>query len=135
MKHREDYRHSTLACLLLAATAAFCAPEPSAPMPLGLTVESLAGSAQGLRPVTGGVPLARGEAPEGTHFVLRDAGGKPVPVQSTVLARWKDGSARWVLLDFQAAPPPGASARFTLAWVDEGAVAKTGSRLLSLWLP
>jgi hypothetical protein len=30
------------------------------------------------------------------------------------LARWKDGSARWVLLDFQAAPLPGGTARFVI---------------------
>ena len=58
-----------------------------------------------LRPLTGGVPIARGAAPEGSGSVLRDDGGRTVPLQTSVLARWQDGSARWVLLDFQAQPP------------------------------
>ena len=41
---------------------------------------------------------------------------EPTPCQTTILARWKDGSARWVLLDFQASPPPAGAARFTLGW-------------------
>jgi hypothetical protein len=32
------------------------------------------------------------------------------------LARWKDESVRWVLLDFQAAPPLGGTECFTLGW-------------------
>jgi hypothetical protein len=71
------------------------------------------------RPITSGVPIAEGVAPEGTRFNLRDAGGQAVPVQAAVLARWKDGSARWVLLDFQAAPPASGQARYRLTW-DEG---------------
>ena len=53
-------------------------------------------------PVTGGVPLAEGAAPAGSTFGLSDAGGNHLPLQTTILARWPDGSARWVLLDFQS---------------------------------
>jgi len=69
-----------------------------------------------LRPVTGGIPLAQGAAPEGASFVLYDENNKPVPSQTLVLARWKDRSARWVLLDFQAEPPPNRTAHFKLSW-------------------
>jgi hypothetical protein len=69
-----------------------------------------------LRPVTGGVPLAEGAAPDGVEFVLHDENDKPVPCQSSVLARWKDRSARWVLLDFQAEPPANGTASFKLSW-------------------
>jgi len=69
-----------------------------------------------LRSVTGGVPLAEGAAPDGVNFVLYDENGKPVPCQSSVLARWKDGSARWVLLDFQAEPLANEMANFKLSW-------------------
>jgi len=69
-----------------------------------------------LRPVTGGVPLVEGAAPDGVNFVLYDENGEPVPCQSSVLARWKDGSARWVLLDFQAGPPANRTAYFRLSW-------------------
>lgn len=69
-----------------------------------------------LRPVTGGVPLAEGAAPEGTRFTLRDGQGQRVPLQTFVLARWRDGSVRWVLLDFQARPPASGKTSFTLSW-------------------
>ena len=68
-------------------------------------------------PVTGGVPIAEGAAPEGTRFHLSEADGQRVPLQTEVLARWKDGSARWVLLDFQSA---SGTQEYTLAW-DGGA--------------
>jgi hypothetical protein len=73
----------------------------------------------GRRPVTGGVPLARAVAPKGSHFFLTDDRGESVPCQTAVLATWEDGSARWVLLDFQAAPPPGGTSQFTLLWNDD----------------
>jgi len=69
-----------------------------------------------LRPVTGGIPLAQGVAPDGVSFVLYNDSGKPVPFQTLVLARWKDKSARWILLDFQAKPPPNKTAHFKLSW-------------------
>jgi len=69
-----------------------------------------------LRPVTGGVPLAEGAAPDGVHFALFDGNGKPVPCQSSILARWNNGSVRWVLLDFQAEPPANGTAYFKLTW-------------------
>ena len=43
----------------------------------------------------------QGAAPQGTRFALYDAEGTPVPCQTKVLARWKDESARWLLLDFK----------------------------------
>jgi len=71
---------------------------------------------EGVRPVTGGVPIAEGAAPPGAAFALRDGEGKPVPLQSRVLAPWKDGSARWVLLDFQSAPPARGEIDYVLSW-------------------
>ena len=69
-----------------------------------------------LRPVTGGVPLTQGAAPEGVDFALCDENGKPVPCQTSVLGQWKNRSARWVLLDFQAEPPANGTAHFKLSW-------------------
>jgi hypothetical protein len=67
-----------------------------------------------LRPVTGGVPLAQGAAPEGCSFALRDEDGNAVPLQTSILARWPDGSARWMLLDFQSQPDAGGKRTYTL---------------------
>lgn len=61
-------------------------------MDLPITVQDAAGLAT-VRPVTGGLPIAEGAAPENTTFSLRDAQGNAVPLQTTVLARWPDGSA------------------------------------------
>ena len=61
------------------------------------------GALQGLCPVTGGIPIPRGKAPAGSVFSLLDRAGKPVPLQYDVLRSWEDGSAQWLLVDFQAA--------------------------------
>jgi len=80
---------------------------------LSVNVRDLAGL-DALRPVTGGVPIAEGVAPAGSVFVLHNEQGHDVPLQTSVLARWKDGSARWVLLDFQARPPDSGRLGFAL---------------------
>jgi len=49
-------------------------------------------------------------------FSLHDERGQPVPVQTCVLARWQDGSARWVLLDFVSCPPVGDLRGYVLSW-------------------
>ncbi len=82
-------------------------------VPLQLTVRDLTG-VSGPRPVTGGVPLPAGAAPATAEFALSTASGQPLPLQSRVLARWQDGSARWVLLDFMADLPAFGQAAFAL---------------------
>ncbi len=56
-------------------------------------------------PVTAGVPLPRGACHDVERIRVHGAGGAPVPLQTRVLERWPDGSARWVLLDLQANCP------------------------------
>lgn len=82
---------------------------------LHITVQDVAGLDR-LRPLTGGVPIAEGAAPEGAAFVLRNSRGNAVPLQTSVLARWKDCSARWVLLDFQSRPPAAGKLGYVLSW-------------------
>ncbi|NLF71757.1 MAG: hypothetical protein GX575_22225 [Candidatus Anammoximicrobium sp.] len=110
-----------IAGVLTVALATVLQESAAAPLArsqaLALSVRDLTGL-DALRPVTGGVPLAAGAAPRGASFWLTDEQGQAVPCQSHVLTRWKDGSARWVLLDFQASPPPHAISRFTLRWSD-----------------
>jgi len=103
-------------CLvLIPAALTWSTKSKSSVEQLNISVRDMTGL-QILRPVTGGVPLAEGAAPEGAKFVLHDENGKSVPCQSSLLARWKDGSARWVLLDFQAEPPANGTANFKLSW-------------------
>jgi len=54
-------------------------------------------------PVTSGVPFRRGALTDPRQVALL-AGGKPLPLQTEVLAWWPDRSVKWLLLDFQASP-------------------------------
>jgi PcRGLX-like N-terminal RIFT barrel domain len=53
-------------------------------------------------PVTVAIPLARGWCTEHDRVTIVDAHQRSQPVQTRVLDRWIDGSARWMLIDFQA---------------------------------
>jgi len=66
-----------------------------------LTVEEPSGVARTAWPVTSGIPMAQGALKDDQAAALFDAGAKQMPLQTEVLARWPDGSIRWLLLDFQ----------------------------------
>lgn len=85
---------------------------------LKVTVADMTGL-NALRPATGGVPIARGAAPEGTQFSLLDEDGEVIDCQTSILARWEDNSVRWVLLDFLSAPPANATRAYTLQWGEQ----------------
>ena len=53
-------------------------------------------------PVTRGVPLPEGMLPGTEKLRVLDHYGVGVPAQFRVLARWPDGTIKWVLVDFQA---------------------------------
>jgi hypothetical protein len=53
-------------------------------------------------PVTLGIPWPQGVLKESSYLSLQNEQGKDNPLQTTVLDKWKDGSIRWLLLDFQA---------------------------------
>lgn len=55
-------------------------------------------------PVTGGIPFGRGELTDVTRVRVSDE-ERELPLQTEVLARWPDGSVKWLLLDVQV--PPG----------------------------
>ena len=55
-----------------------------------------------VQPVRVGLPLARGLLHEPGNINLRDGLGRSVSCQVQSLARWPDGSIRWLLLDFMA---------------------------------
>ena len=52
------------------------------------------------QPVTLGVPLPRGSLRDPAMLRLLDSESNPVPLQTTALSHWPDGSIKWVLLDF-----------------------------------
>ncbi len=71
-------------------------PHSTATGTIPLTVEASGG------PVSSGVPFPPGVLGSDSHLRLLDAAGRQAPLQTRTLARWKDGSVKWVLLDFQA---------------------------------
>lgn len=56
----------------------------------------------GTFPVTAGIPFPKGALASDRNVRLLDASGKDVALQTATLARWEDGSVKWVLADFQA---------------------------------
>src|SRR5262249_45419587 len=58
-------------------------------------------SASGELPVSVGVPFPQGVLGSKTALRLSD----PTDLQTRVLERWRDGSLKWVLLDFLSAKP------------------------------
>lgn len=52
-------------------------------------------------PVTWGVPLPEGLVRDTRHIVLTDQAGIQVPLAATLLAKWPDGSFKWLLCDMQ----------------------------------
>ncbi|MHC4517237.1 MAG: RIFT barrel domain-containing protein, partial [Planctomycetota bacterium] len=105
-------------CMLYGSNGMAADAGPGTERPLqgiAVSVRETAGL-NGLRPVTGGVPILQGAAPDGTAFALFDTDGAAVPCQTKVLARWKDDSIRWLLLDFQADPPANGAEHFRLRW-------------------
>jgi hypothetical protein len=53
-------------------------------------------------PVSSGVPLPQGEVYEIANLRLTGQNNAPISAQKKVLARWHDGSLKWVLLSFVA---------------------------------
>jgi len=68
-------------------------------------------------PLSAGVPFPAGMVTNASQLRVGSA-GNPVATQARVLSHWPDGSARWVLIDWQADVPAHAAARFP---IDAGA--------------
>jgi hypothetical protein len=68
---------------------------------VNLTVEEPSGVVRTGWPVTSGVPFAQGTLADAEAVGLFGPNGRELPLQTEVLAKWPDGSIRWLLLDFQ----------------------------------
>src|SRR5207245_11290827 len=97
--------------LTLAAPSAWAVTSPLA---VPLVVEESAGVARRAWPASASVPLPRGRLRRVEVLWLAASDGRAVPLQTRVLERWPDGSARWLLLDFLADVEAGKLARYTL---------------------
>ncbi len=65
-------------------------------------------------PVTRGVPMPEGTLREPDDLAVVGPDGDRVPAQFRVLARWTDGSVKWVLADFQAKADSSGTATYNL---------------------
>lgn len=79
-----------------------------------LTVEEPSGVRRDAWPVTSGIPLAQGALTDAEAAALVAGDGSEVPLQTRTLARWADGSIRWLLLDFQASLAPHEKQQYRL---------------------
>jgi YetA-like protein len=61
-----------------------------------------------LEPLTVGMPFPPGVVHDPDALRLVDQSGHPLPLQARLLDAWPDGSARWVLLDFQVSTASGS---------------------------
>jgi hypothetical protein len=69
-------------------------------------------------PVSIGVACPRAAVTRSVRWALTDQRGRHVPVQTTVLDRWGDGSVRWLLAEFQADVADNAPGFYALAPAD-----------------
>ena len=67
-------------------------------------------------PFAAGYLFPQGELAAAEHVAVRSADGKPVASQSRVLARWPDGSVKWVFIDFFHDFASSGGASYTIAY-------------------
>jgi hypothetical protein len=70
----------------------------------------------GIAYFSGSIAIKRGAAGKGCRFGLRDGRGRSLPVQTGVLARWPDGSARWVHVEFSCSGGGVSEGGYQLVW-------------------
>src|SRR5688500_15030515 len=66
-------------------------------------------------PVAIGVSCPRAAVQRGDRWILTDQRGRALPVQTTTLDRWGDGSVRWLLVEFQADVVGNSQSYYALA--------------------
>ncbi len=67
-------------------------------------------------PISRGVPFVEGALGDINALWLEDEADTPLATQFRLLSRWPDGSAKWVLIDFQAAVPAHGETIYQLCW-------------------
>ena len=70
-------------------------------------------------PVSLGVPIPAGVSQLADQFLLKDAEGHLVPLQTQALNRWPDATVKWLLCDFLASVEPEAQTAYTLEHADQ----------------
>ncbi len=100
--------------LAVAIVVASSSADQATGLSVPLTVTERLGIERVAEPVTSGVPLSRGAAGVFERFGLFDRMGRPVPVQTTPMARWPDGSVKWLEVNFRADVAANSRATYIL---------------------
>ena len=82
--------------------------------PVILRVTEQAGINRARELVRCGLPLARGKLRTPTQLQLRTAAGELLPLQTSPLSHWTDGSIQWLLLRFPASPAAHQTESYSL---------------------
>ena len=85
------------------------------------------------QPVTVGVPFPRGVLRDDAFLSLLASSGKPVSLQLYPLARWPDGSVKWMLLDFILGPVVAGQSVWSLQLRQARRMRRAASVNLSAW--
>ncbi|MBI2190677.1 MAG: hypothetical protein HYU36_01675 [Planctomycetes bacterium] len=81
-----------------------------------LHVQEEFGCSREEEPVTTGLPFPAGVIREAGQARVLDPAGAEIPSQRRVLARWRDGSVKWLLLDFRASVGAGQTRIYQLEY-------------------
>ena len=87
------------------------------------------GAARSSFPLTVGLPFAPGVIPKERTIAVLDSNGQSVPVQTRVLETHRDGSVRWLLVDYQADFAPFGTTRDELVVGARSVEAPAGRRI------
>ena len=100
----------------LLSSVGLTAVLPAAAAITEFSVSEPMGIARVAQPVTGGVPIAKGQAREVKDLCVVNSNGATVPAQFKALSRWRDdGSLKWALVDLQTDLAAGETREFQLA--------------------
>lgn len=91
-------------------------PKARRPGQLALTVAEPSVTGRLAWPVTSGVPFAQGVLADGSQCRVTGPLGTTAPAQFRELARWPDGSVKWLLIDTLVDTQPGQETVLQLAY-------------------
>lgn len=80
-------------------------------------------------PVRSGLPIPRGELADPRHAAVLGPGGKPIPSQNRAMARWPDGSVKWLYLDFSHDFSGSGEGRYTVIYGNRVKAAEPAQRV------
>jgi len=81
-----------------------------------LLVQETGGRSRKNEPVSFGIPFPQGLIRDSSSLSLFNLAGRECPIQAQPLARWPDGSFKWVLLDFAATVNANTNASYQLRY-------------------